>query len=229
MTNSNNFSAKIPNWAQKVIAENAVRDIENEIGEIEKITTGEIIVLIAKESASFHYLRWHLSLFLIMIIFFMTKDILQIFWLSQLETILVYILGLLMSYLTVHILLKLSWVKKTLVHPLDAEKVFQQRAINEYYQNQLHKTKDNTAVLIMVSLLERKAVILASADLNKESKEGLWDDCIQVIIKGAQKKKLGLGILQALKLISPILKERFPLVSGQGNPDEIANTIIFKD
>lgn len=222
-------SAVVPDWAQKYIHTESVKDIEAQISEIEKTTTGEVIVLIVRESVSTSYVSFVLFALLALTSFFLLRDILHNFWLNVFENILIYSLNFVVLFLFARILVKIKGIKRFFLHPSDMEKAFQQRAVSEYYQNNLYKTKNNTAVLIMVSLLERKAIVLASHELNKVTKEDLWSECIKAIVSGARKRSLGEGISEALRLITPILKERFPLSQATDNPNEIADVVLFKD
>jgi putative membrane protein len=219
----------IPKWASSYISEQEIKQIELKISEIEMKTTGEIVVLIVKRSSFIKYIGPALFFILMMFSLFTLNWYIHDLWFSRIENYFFYFLDLILMIFLTTVLVRIPLIQRTFLHPLDMENAFQRRAVSEYFEANLYKTHYNTAVLIMVSLLERKAIILASYELNKAVDDKLWNDCIAKIIEGAKQKSLGQGFLGALEKISPILEIKFPLSLDPGNPNEISNSVIIKE
>jgi putative membrane protein len=219
----------IPKWANAYISTSAIKQIEAKIVEIETKTAGEVIVLITKQSSFNRYIQPVLFFILMLISLFTLNWYLHDLWFTSGELSLFFMLDLAVMYFLAFALVKLKFFQRLFLHPVDMQSAFQRRAIFEYYENNLYKTKYNTAVLLMVSLLERKAIVLSSHELNKEVDEKLWSECIAEITKGAKAKNLGIGFVRALDKILPILESKFPLSISPENLNEISNAIIFKD
>jgi putative membrane protein len=219
----------IPKWASLYISEQEIQQIEAKITEIEVKTTGEVIVLIVKQSSFVRYVKPALFFIFMIISLFTLNWYLHDLWFTLLEKSMFYMVDLVLVYLLAAMLAKLTFFQRVLLHPVDMQEAFQRRAVSEYYENNLYKTKYNTAVLMMISVLEKKAIVLASHELDKEVDGKLWSECVNEIITGAKSKNLGKGFLSALEKILPILETKFPLSLSPGNPNEILNTVIIKD
>jgi putative membrane protein len=220
---------KIPKWASSYISDKMIQKIESKIVEIEHKTTAEVIVLIVKQSSFVQYIKPVLFFILLILNLFTLNWFLHDLWFTALESSIIYLLNIVLMYSFATVLSRISIFQRLFLHPADMQEAFYRRAISEYYENNLYKTEKNTAVLMMVSLLERKAIVLASLELNKELDEKIWTDCINVITQGAKNNDVGLGFLNALEKILPILESKFPLSLNPVNPNEISNSVIIKE
>lgn len=220
---------KIPKWASSYISNKMIQKIESEIAEMEKKTTAEVVVLVVKQSSFIKYIKPVLFFILLILSLFTLNWFLHDLWFTTLENSIIYLLNIAFMYFCATVLSRLSLFQRLFLHPTDMQEAFYRRAISEYYENNLHKTEKNTAVLMMVSLLEHKAIVLASLELNKELDEKIWTDCINLITQGAKNNDVGLGFLNALEKIIPILESKFPLHLNPVNPNEISNSVIFKE
>jgi len=108
-------------------------------------------------------------------------------------------------------------VKRSLLSPkLREEEVFE-RALRAFRELELHRTRDRTGVLILVSLLERRVHVLADSGINARVKPGAWNHVLQIILDGIRKRDLCGGLCDGIEKCGQILAAEFPLQSGDRN------------
>jgi len=98
------------------------------------------------------------------------------------------------------------------------------RAERAFHQHGLHKTRDGTGVLIMISLLERQVQVLADRAINEVVPRGTWEHIVQVVVRGIKDDRPVDGLCRAIAECGEILARHFP-VSGS-NPDELQDDLI---
>jgi putative membrane protein len=99
------------------------------------------------------------------------------------------------------------------------------RAERAFYEHGLHKTKEGTGILIMVSLLERQVQVLADRAINELVPEGTWQGVVQTIIRGIKEDRAVEGLCRAIMDCGELLARHFP-VAGGPNPDELPDDLI---
>ena len=102
-----------------------------------------------------------------------------------------------------------------------------QRALQAFYVHNLHHTKDRTAILIMVSLLERRVEILADAGINEKVSKDTWQCIVNDMIACIKTNDLSEGMCVAVRECGDILAKNFP--GHHDNPNEVCNKLIVED
>ncbi len=101
------------------------------------------------------------------------------------------------------------------------------RAQIEFYQSNLHATADATGVLLLVSLMEHRAVVLADTAIDSKVPSETWDEVIEVTIDGIKKGHVGLGLAAAIERCGDILATEFPI--GEDDVNELKDTLIIRE
>jgi len=188
--------------------------------EAEKHTTGEIVPMIVSQSDDYSGARWRLAvagaLFAGFVAYYFLGDY-DPMWIlyAQIPGIYIgYALGNVAAILRPFML----------SDKIDEE--VNQRALQAFYEHNLHRTKDQTAILIMVSLLEHRVEILADAGINSKVPKDTWDKIVTDMIACIKTNDLSEGICIAVRECGEILAKEFP---GQhDNPDEVSNKLIVE-
>lgn len=182
----------------------------------EKSTSAEIVPIIVKRSSTIGHVP--LIVFLIFIILFLEFGSKNIYC---------EIVEFFVSLLAAHFLAKLSFVQRFLTSNKDQRLQTHRRAEFEFYNLGMQKTKKATGVLIFVSLMERKAVILADKTISDKLPENTWAEALKVLIAGIKSHNVGEGIIKAIEHCSKILNAHFP--PDKDNPNEIADKVFIKE
>ncbi len=99
-------------------------------------------------------------------------------------------------------------------------------ALASFYEKGLYRTKDETGVLIYVSIFERKVWVLGDRGIHARVGEGAWKELVSLIVDGIKNGRQGDAICQAVERAGEILKTHFPV--RKGDTDELPNLIEGK-
>ena len=191
--------------------------------EAELKTSGEIVPMIVKSSSTVGHVP--IVIFLIALLFYFMVDLAQFgyFESSTLNFLIWAILCLPVSRL----LAELSLVQRLLVNQMDQRDQVELRAEVEFYEANLKNTEGSTGILLFVSLMERKAVVLADEAIAKQLPSETWNEVVLLLVDGARKKSLSQGFCMAIDRCGNILAEHFPIDPNDNN--ELPNTFIIKE
>lgn len=90
----------------------------------------------------------------------------------------------------------------------------------------LYKTKDNTAVLLFISLKERKLQILADKGIYAKVGQHQLDQIALKIVRNFAQYRYFVGIMYLMDQLSPIMIDNFPIQADDEN--EISNSVIIE-
>jgi len=102
-----------------------------------------------------------------------------------------------------------------------------ERAEIEFHRHNLKITEARTAILIMVSLMEREVVVLADEAIAKKLPPDTWNEVVTLVLTGIKNGKTAEGLQKAILKSGEILSLHFPIQANDKN--EIKNHLIIKD
>lgn len=204
----------------------AERDkVSQAVLEAETHTTGEIVPMIVAQSDDYSGARWRLAVAGALLSGFLAYFFLGYFiddydavWILYAQ-----IPGLYIGYAlgNVSVILRPFMLEDKISEEVN------QRALQAFYEHRLHHTKDRTAILIMVSLLEHRVEILADAGINEKVSKETWQGIVSDMIACIKTNDLAEGMCVAVRECGEILAKDFP---GQhDNLDEVCNKLIVED
>lgn len=207
-----------PKWIHSYLTEQEIIDISKTVLEQEKHTTGEIVPMIVRSSSYTGQIPFILNLIFVALI--LLSDLY-----FRYEIIYVFAFLILSVFVTLW-LSKKHWIQKLLIPDIDEMAQVQQLAELEFYRNSVHKTKAKTGILIFVSVMERKAVILADEGIAKRLPSDLWSKILHELLKDLHGNHWGPGLIRAIQQCGALLKEHYP--AEVVNQNELANRLIIK-
>ncbi len=220
----NNPASKANSFADHFLTHDQIFKITQAVIDAEKGTRGEIVPMIVQRSSAIG----HLPLFNSMILFSLFLLVLvewQPWWLLigyGLPLIAVLLLALILGFYSARV----PTIQRLLIPAADQEAQVWQRARAEWAMSKIQKTEDRTGILIFVSVMERKAVILADEGIAKFYSEVTWTEVIRNLGKHLSKNQWTEGFQQAIAHCGMILKEH--LANGSNNPNELHDGPIIK-
>jgi putative membrane protein len=99
------------------------------------------------------------------------------------------------------------------------------RAEAAFYEHGLHKTREGTGILIMLSLLERRVQVLADKAINERVPPSTWDQIVQELVAAIQEGRPTEGFCRAIEKCGDLLAVHFP-ARPSDNPDELSDDLI---
>jgi uncharacterized membrane protein len=91
----------------------------------------------------------------------------------------------------------------------------------------MHRTRDRNAVLIYISVVDRKVAVIGDKGINEVVPPGFWNDVVGVLKLYFAGGKRADGLVEAVHLVGAKLRDFFPLRNDDRN--ELSNTITFSE
>jgi putative membrane protein len=97
------------------------------------------------------------------------------------------------------------------------EETVRERAVTAFYEKQLYKTRDETGVLIFISLLEHRVWILGDRGINEKISPDFWSKIAAGLSSGMKKKEYGKAVCGAIADCGNELSKHFPKKADDTN------------
>ena len=101
--------------------------------------------------------------------------------------------------------LKLSFVGRRRV-----VEAVRERAVRAFFEKGLYKTRDETGILIFISILERKVWILGDKGINAKIAPQFWSSLADELSAGLRQNRACEALCTVIEKCGEILKEHFP-------------------
>jgi putative membrane protein len=216
----------------KDLAKNFLSDVERTrvetaVKEAEKLTAGEIVVMII--SASYQYplaMVIGAAAFALPLALIFTPLAGAWLWIGGQN------MWLFLGFLTVFFILfheiikRIPWLKRFFISRKEIDDEVEEAAITNFFDQGLYRTRDQTGVLVLISVFERRVWVLADRGINANVSESQWDDIVKMITDGIKQKRPADAICEAVEKIGELLKTHFPIKPD--DTDELKNLIIEK-
>ena len=198
--------------------ENQKEQISKEIENLEKLSSAELVAVIAKRSSNYKYVSLIISIFLV----FSTSFIL--FFIKEIST-----LELLQYQLLIFMGTTLIFEKfDNLILKILPQSYKHQKAslyAKEQFNNlRLNKTKSKQVLMFFVSLDEKYVHILADNKISKKIPDEFWQQLVYEFTQDVKKENFLNGYLKAINTSKSILIKHFPIQKNDEN--ELSNEII---
>jgi len=194
--------------------------ISEAITRAEKNTSGEIVVVVARSSASYRAFALMCAALVALAVplpfIHFTKWPVEYIYLVQLMVFLAA--AAVSQWEPVRIALAPAAVKRARAH---------QRAVDQFLAQNLHTTTGRTGVLICVSVAEHYAEVIADDGIYRKVSPEVWDEVIAVLTSNIGKGTRTEGFVAAIDKCGAVLAEHFP--PGAGDQNELPNHLIVLD
>ncbi len=119
---------------------------------------------------------------------------------------------------------RLPSLRRRLIHPSEIREEVAEKAMVSFLEKGLHRTRDETGILILLSLLERRVHVLADRGINAVVPANSWDEIVVTITEGIHQGKTCDALCAAIERCGQLLEEHFPVKTDDTN--ELPNLII---
>jgi putative membrane protein len=184
--------------------------IRQAVGEAEKSTTGEIAVMVVDESDPYRdaeILGALLFSGLISVILALALDHITIWFYIPAVTLLFFPAWYLFK--------QMPHLKLALVSQQRVDGAVRDRAMLSFYEKGLHHTKNETGILIFISLLERRVWILGDKGINEKIEPDFWGSLVRELINGIRGGRALDALCSIIAKCGAELARHFP-----GTPDD---------
>jgi putative membrane protein len=200
--------------------------IKKAIDDLERTSTGELLTFITFKSSNYLYFRYVFSSVIALFIMFFYLVFLKNIIFYNLDSNLIAMLLYLLVFTFCFFISEKYFVLQYLIPNKVKKHKCEKQASIEFFKNGMYKTKDNTGILIYISILEKEVIVIGDEGINSKIESKSWDLLINTIIEGIKSKDLASGIVAGLKASNDLVKTHFPLKEEYLN--EISNSLIIK-
>lgn len=216
---------KFPSWAATILKPTDLEKISEAVKRAEHKTSGEIVPMIVHRSSVIGHVPLMFSLvFLVLILVFEIPQLdvfeeLNAYWLLFFVGIGSFTLGQVLS--------RSLWMQRMFVPVKDQHIQVQERALIEFYQQGIGKTAEKTGILLFISVMERKAVVLADEGIARRLPQESWQHICASLVEGIKCEQTCEAMVSAIHKSGELLAQHFP--ARAENKDELSNQLILKE
>jgi len=205
--------------AKELFSEEEKQRIESAVQRAEKRTSGEIVPMVVDES--YDYPRAEI----ISSGFFSLAAAVSLSWFFFDESLWHFLWLFALSYFPFKLLIRnIPALRRRLIHPDEISAEVEEQAVISFLAQGLHHTRDETGILIFISLFERRVHVLADRGINDVVPPNTWDGIIQTITEGIRRGETCHALCTAIDNCGRLLEEHFPV--KKDDTDELSNLII---
>jgi putative membrane protein len=196
--------------------------LEATIGEQERTTSGELVLVVAGACDEYGSAGWRLGVLFAALAF----TGLAAFAPPPYEWI--YLIAQAIALLAGHALARIDTIRRWLLDEALVETRVAERARRAFAEQGLTRTAGGTGVLLFVALLERRVVVLADEGIHRVlDPDERWSDVVELAVAGLRSGRAVDGLDAALRRCGAILARHAP--PRGHNPDELPNRVVLQD
>jgi putative membrane protein len=211
----------------KDLAEDERARISAAVEKAEKLTAGEIVVMIIP--ASYHYPMANVigaAACALALGLLLTPLIGGWLWIGKQNMWLFLGLFTVFFILFHEVIKRTLWLKRHFISRKEIDAEVKEAAVTHFFNHGLYRTRDKTGVLVLISVFERRVWVLADQGIDAKVPQGQWEDIVKMITDGIKQKRAAEAICAAVEKMGDLLKAHFPIKAG--DTDELKNVIIDK-
>lgn len=208
--------------------------IKQAVAEQEKYTTGEIALALTPESDTYSFWELFFSVicgaflfaFLLPLSPYVNAFLESVFW-HLMPWYLPALYGL-FSFLFIALFFAVANIPAIdrLIIPYSVRhKTVFNRAIRHFVESGVYATKENSGILVFISVMEREVRIIADFGIGQKIDQKRWDSIATDLSKAIKEKYTAEGILYAVEQCGKILADTFP--ANKENPNELADGLLI--
>jgi putative membrane protein len=215
------------NLTQKFLSESDRQKIQKAVRSAESRTSGEIVPMVVSSSYSYPMANvLGAAGFSLPLSIYGAYLAGHLFWLgSQNMWIFMGIFGF--FFICFQELIKRApFLKRIFVSRAEMEEEVQEAAVTAFYKAGLHRTREETGVLIFISLFEHSVWVLADRGIHARVSPESWNEIVDHIVRGIKQRRQVDAICEAVGSAGRLLAEHFPIRADDLN--ELRNLIVEK-
>lgn len=203
-----------------LISEDVQRTLAEKIAKQEEATDGELVTVLSARADNYHFFSFSLAA----ILSFLLAAGLSYspLWLTVNEVLLVQ--------LVVWLLLVIGFRWSPLLRLIVPKQVQRQRAFNmarqQFVENQLHHTINETGVLIFVSELEHYVEILVDRGVSQKVSNAAWQQIVDNFVSRLKAQQMEQGFREAIGAVGELLASELPSTHTK---NELPNHLVAID
>lgn len=204
-----------------ILLQDETKLIEEKIKQFENRTGCELLLVLAKTSDEYPAAPWRfgvISGFLFTFIFSLFFD----YHLSYLWPVMMLILTLLMAWIG-----NFPKIKRFFLSDVEVNKEFFEKAIESFHTLGTSKVSHKVTAMIMVSVLERRIIVLIDEILKQKITQEELDELITLMQKYFREGNMGKGFVASIESLEEKILKDFEGRVTNNNSSELSDRIHY--
>ncbi|MFW5808105.1 MAG: TPM domain-containing protein [Spirochaetota bacterium] len=207
------------NYASAFLTDSDKGTITNKVHEAERQTSGEIVPYIA--SSSYSYPRANLIAGMLAGLFAGMVPAVAF----NNHNVWIFLLIFLPVFAAMQWIVEfIPPLKRLFISSEEIDAEVREAAITAFYRHGLYRTRDETGVLIYISIFERRVCVLADRGIDSVVDASAWQGVVDTIVAGIKSGNHARALAEAVGMVGDLLREKFP--AKKDDTDELHNLII---
>ena len=199
------------------------KKIEEAIADFESHVNCELVPVITPRSSYVEHIGWMISLVLLIIFVFSIDLIFHDTWASLTW---VYMAAPLVAIALGFLLDKSDWIDRFFISKHEQKRQTFEKAQRIFFLKRLNETKTQNALLIFISVLEKRIVLLPDPRLEIKTTQQLQNKILDALKTEFRKSHYEDGFLKAIQLLKEELSPLLPK-NKQNSNNELPNKLIW--
>ncbi|MBW2186667.1 MAG: TPM domain-containing protein [Deltaproteobacteria bacterium] len=202
----------------KAFSQQEQQRIEDAVTQAEKNTSGEIVPLILAQADDYQGSRSRFCALCTLPTASMT-----VWWFPQLPFWALALILVGSYFISSFIINNSPSLLRRVISHNEINECVDEIAHSSFTRHGLHHTRDETGILIIICLFERRVQILADRGINDKVEQQQWDAVVQTITKGLHSDHACDALCDAISQCGELLTPHFPIKEDDEN--ELPNII----
>lgn len=199
--------------------------IEKAIADFETEVDFELVPVIAQKSSYVEHIGWVISLLLVILFIGLIDICFQDSWASR---TIYYLLAPIVAVVLGHLIDKSDWVDRFFISNKERSRQVHEKAQRIFFLKRLDQAKSHNALLLYVSIMERKIVILPDPKMKLAKQEEIEIKLLHILQRAFKTGNHQQGFLDAIAFLKVELKPHYPK-NGKNAANEFSNKLIWWD
>ncbi len=213
--------------AERFLSPHEKESIIRSVKEVERRTSGELVPLIVSESGGYGAHELLGSFLVAMPLTVGAAYLVNWSQYDQHDTLSLFLVAFVPLFVLTYIFIgRCPVLKRFFIPDAAMEEEVRETAAAAFFSHGLHKTRDESGILLYISIFERRVWILADRGINEKLPDGTWDDIMADLTRGLKQKKRGEAICTAVRRIGELLVAHCPAYREHAN--ELPDLVIGK-
>lgn len=198
--------------------------IKEAVAKAEQTTRGEIVPMILKSSDNYPAAHFRAAIFLGFILGFG----LYYFPFYEVDDSLYYLWTVFGAMLIGYFVSFNHKIKRFFLSKKEIAEEVHQRALEGFFYEGVHNTKERTGILLFISALEHRAELIADCGINEKVDKDAWDRILTSMLKEFKNGNTSEAIARAIKECGELLTKHFPKTAEEHktDPNELKDEIV---
>ena len=210
---------------KKFLREVELEQIETCVREAERATRGEIVVMVAPASHDYRVAGLlGAAAFSIPAAVVLARMIGPLVWAGPHDLWVFQGILLPLFFLCREFVMRLPRLKRLFISEKEMDHEVREAATIHFFSKGLYRTREETGVLIYLSVFEGKVWVLGDRGVYAAVPPGFWQEIVDQVVAGIKEGRQAAAICAAVGRIRGVLAEKFPAAPGDTN--ELPNLIV---